>query len=48
MKNNTLYQITYSPWTEKARFSLDYNQVNYDTKEYHIMISEIPKVAIAR
>jgi glutathione S-transferase len=42
MQSNTLYQITYSPWTEKARFSLDFNKVHFDTKEYHIMLSELP------
>ena len=36
----TLYGVRYSPWSLKARWALDANGVNFDYREYTIMLGE--------
>lgn len=35
-----LYAISFSPWSEKARWALDHHQVDYEEKTYLPLISE--------
>ncbi|EDM76829.1 hypothetical protein PPSIR1_04453 [Plesiocystis pacifica SIR-1] len=41
-KRPTLWGLHYSPWTEKARWALDVNEVDYRYREHLPMIGELP------
>jgi glutathione S-transferase len=38
MRRPTLYQIAYSPWSEKARWALDHHRIDYEKVEYLPML----------
>ncbi|MBF0349972.1 MAG: glutathione S-transferase [SAR324 cluster bacterium] len=39
--SNTLIAISYSPWSEKARWALDHHNIRYKEREYVPMLGEV-------
>ena len=39
---NTLIGLSYSAWTERAKWALDFHQISYELEEYLPMLGELP------